>query len=311
MTQNATDEKKEPDSVRRLGIDYAIKLSYNAIDKSNLADKRGLLYSLVCFGCLFCESFATDPDPIVKKYNCLSFPEPKKWDLYELAFALATLENADTELKKTWFMTFAYVILSEAPHNDSVYRELKKILCEEKILSEVLRSKYSLFIPVTEEEIIAQGYPALLADWYSPYITYCTERDEKGVTRETNECKRLLAAGNFDEALYRSERLLAAFPDDEQVAVTNIAARVSLSGATDKDSRTEILKETLAITDEYMEISDNKYFRYYRALTLLGLSDIEGARQEFEQCLEKDPSFELASFMLKAMDKYGADSTEN
>jgi len=40
------------------------------------------------------------------------------------------------------------------------------------------------------------------------------------------------------------------------------------------------------------------------ALTLLGLSDVDGARREFEHCLEDDQTFELASFMLKAMDKY-------
>ena len=298
------ENKTSPDSVQRLGIDYAIKLSYAAIDKSNLPNKRDLLYSLMCFGCMFDERFATDPDPIVKKYGCLSYPEPKKADLYHLAYTLVTLDNADCELKKTWYMTFAYVILSEAPHHCDIYSELKSLLGTNEIFEEVLSSKYSVFIPVTEEEILAQGYPALLADWYSPYLEYCSEPDENGVTRETNECKRLLAAGNFDEALYRSERLLAAFPDDRQIAITNVAARVSLSGATDEKSRNAILKETLAVIDEYIEDATNQYFRYYRALTLLGLSDVDGARREFEHCLEDDPTFELASFMLKAMDKY-------
>ena len=168
----------------------------------------------------------------------------------------------------------------------------------------VLPAGYSVFIPPTEEELVAQGASLLLTAWYAPYLRYCAERDEHGITRETAECKRLLALGQFDDALLRSERLLAAFPDDLQIAITNIAARVSLSSASDPAERTALLKDTLSLIDEYIGMAQNQYFRYYRGLTLLGLMDTVGAREEFTRCVQNDPSFELAAFMLKGMDTY-------
>ena len=296
--------KKEQTPAERTGIDYTIKLSYGAIDKSDRKDKRDLIYSLLCFGCMFDASFATSPDPIVKKYDCLAAPEPKKSDLYELAHILVTLPNATLELKKSWYMTFAYVLLSEAPHNPELYDELCAILHTEEVFAEVLSSRYSVYIPPIAEELAAQGAPSILLDWYRPYLEYCTEKDENGVTRETRECKRLLALGNFGESLMRSERLIAAFPDDLNVAISNIAARVSLSGAANAESRVALLKETLSLIDEYLPYADTQYFRYYRGLALLGLLDTVGARREFEECLQNDPHFELAALMLKGMDKY-------
>ena len=297
-------EKKEQSHAERAGIDYAIKLSYGAVDKSERKDKRDLIYSLLCFGYMFDKSFVTTPDPIVKKYDCLTEPEPKKSDLYELAHILVNLPNANLELKKCWFMTFAYVLLSEAPHNPEIFDELRSVLHTEEVFAAVLASRYSIYVPPTLEELAAQGAPSVLLDWERPYLEYCAEKDEKGVTRETRECKRLLMLGNFTEALFRSERLISAFPDDLNVAISNIAARVSLSGAASADSRISLLKETLSLIDEYLPYADTQYFRYYRGLTLLGLMDTVGARREFEECLQNDPHFELAALMLKGMDKY-------
>lgn len=302
------NDKKEQSPAARVGVDYAIKLSYAAIDRSDLPNKRDLLYSLVCFGCMFDDAYASDPDPIVKKYDCLSLPEPKKADLYELAYTVASIKGVNDEqtreIKKSWYMTFAYVLISEAPHSPEVFSAMQKLLCTEAVFKDVLESRYSAYIPPTKEEIAAQGAPATLVEWYAPYIDYCAERDKDGVTRETRECKRLLALGRFDEALIRSERLLAAFPDDMQIAVSDVAARVSLSGAATTESRTALLKDTLSLIDDYIDIADGQYFRYYRGLTLLGLMDTVGARAEFEACLAADPSFELAALMLKGMDKY-------
>lgn len=297
------DENKEKASAR-VGIDYGIKLSYTIVDKSDAENKRDLLYSLLCFGCMFDDDFAAEPDPVVKKYNCLAAPEPAKIDLYELVHTTVTLPNATIELKTMWYLLFAYIILSEAPHDETLYKSLCSVLRTPEIFTQVLGSRYSVFIPPTVEELAAQGASSLLLDWYAPYIAYCAERDEHGATRETGECKRLLALGRFDDALLRSERLLSAFPDDEQVALVNIAARVSLSSTANKEERISFLKETLSVIDDYVDIAQTPYFRYYRGLTLLGLMDTVGARREFEICLTADPSFELAALMLKGMDKY-------
>ncbi len=302
------EENESLSPAKKTGIDYAVKLAYTAADKSDIKNKRDVIYSLVCFGCMFDDSFAADPDPIVRKYDCLSYPEPQKLDLYELANTLIALEPiaADTkkELCAMWYMAFAYVILSESPHSDEIYDRLCETLQTREVFSDVLKSRYSVYIPATTEELKAQNAPAALIGWYAPYIDFCAERDESGVTNETNECKRLLAAGNFNEALLRSEKLLAAFPDDEQIAITDIAARVSLSGATNSTSRTALLRETLDLIDEYVQTAKGQYFKYYRGLTLLGLMDTAGARKEFNKCLEADPKFELAALMIKGMDKF-------
>ena len=307
MEENEQTEKKEQSAAARIGMDYAVKLSYTAVDKSDLVNKRDVLYSLLCFGCMFDDSFATDPDPILRKYDCLRAPAPQKLDLYELAYLLVTLPapaERQKELRTAWYMAFAYVLVSEAPHSEILYEKLRNILHTQEVFASVLQSRYSVYIPPTENETAAQGAPRLLTEWYAPYQAYCAERDENGVTRETGECKRLLALGRFADVCLRAERLMAAFPDDCQIALTDIAARVSLSGATDEKSRTALLKDTLSLIDDYLPVAEGQYFRYYRGLTLLGLMDTVGARAEFEECLRADPKFELAALMLKGMDTY-------
>lgn len=300
-------ERKEQSAAQKVGVDYAVKLSYAAADASDLANKRDVVYSLLCFGCMFDDAFATDPDPIVRKYDCLSAPEPKKIDLYALALTLVTLpaeQERRRELEKSWFMLFGYVLAADAPHDPDLFAKLKERLHTPRVFEDVLQSRYSVYIPATEEELAAQNAPSLLVQWYAPYLAYCAERDEKGCMRYTRECHRLLARGDYEELLLRAEQLLAAFPDDTQVALADVAARVSLSGATSKEARTALLQDTLSLIDEYIDVSPSLYFRYYRGLTLLGLMDAVGARREFEACLAADPSFELAALMLKGMDSY-------
>ena len=302
------EEKKEQSAVVASGIDYAIKLSYSAVNASDRNDKRDLLYSLACFGCSFDDCFATDPDPILLKYDCLKYPEPKKFDLYELARIMVTLSSATLELKQNWFTLFGYVLLCDAPHDVDIYEFLCDTLHTEEVFAEVLRSKYSVYVLPTVEELEAQGFPSLLVRWYAPYLSYCAETVEHGITRETAECRRLMQLGDYETALIRCERLLAAFSDDIQIVLTDIAVRTSLSSTTDRESRETILKETLEIIDQYIDSSEGNprlYLRYYRGLTLLGLMDPVGARSEFNTCLNDDPSFELAKLMLKGMDKYG------
>ena len=300
------ERTQEPDTVESAGVDYTLAASYAAVDKSALSNKRDLLYSLVCFGCMFDPRFAREPDPILKKHNVLAEPEPKKLELAELVHVLVTLPNASNELKAMWYQMYPYVLLSGAQIDEKLHGEISATLLTEQVFEAVLQSRYSVFVPADAAELRAQGLPPAVLDWYAPYQAYASERDEKGVTRETRECKRLLALGSFDQALTRAERLLAVFPDDEQIALADIAARVSLIGVRSEKERTALLTDTLSLIDEYIQISHNTYFRYYRGLTLLGLMAPLGAREEFERCLKEDPSFELAQFMLKAMDKHGA-----
>lgn len=317
MDKNATDrtdqneETKaqsatEADEVEKAGVDYTLLCSYAAVDKSTEPNKRDLLYSLVCFGCMFDPRFARDPDPIVTKHKALAMPEPAKLDLYVLVHTLVTLPTASTELKAMWYQIYPYVLLSGAPQNEELHEKIKAELCTRDVFETVLQSRYSVYVPAAIDDLRAQGYPQIVLDWYAPYAAYCGERDEKGVTRETREVKRLLALGRFDDARTRAERLLAVFPDDEQIALATIAARTSLVGVQTPQDRKALLTDTLSLIDEYLQISRNTYFRYYRGLTLLGLMELPAAKEAFERCLKEDPSFEPALFMLKAMEKNGA-----
>lgn len=296
----------EQSASARLGIDYGIKLSYAAVDKSDAENKRDILYSLLCFGCMFDDAFAADPDPVLKKYDCLSKPEPKKLDLYTLAYTVVTLpadKERSRELKKTWYMLFGYMLIADPPHDEDVYDKLRALLHTPDVFEDVLQSRYSAYIPATGEEAEGQGMSPLAARWYAPYQDYCAERDASGKTRETRACEKLLAAGDFAAVLTRAERLLAAFPDDIHIALVDIAARVSLYGVADKVQRTALLKDTLSLIDDYAGVSSSPYFLYYRGLTLLGLMDTAGARDAFTACLEIDPHFSLAELMLKGMEK--------
>ena len=304
--KNEEKTPQGPDTVEQAGVDYTLAASFAAVDKSALENKRDILYSLVCFGCMFDMRFAREPDAIVKKYDALTPPQPQKLDLVPLVHTLVTLKDASDELKAMWYQMYPYILLSGAQIDEKLHGEIAATLLNEQVFEAVLQTRYSVFVPADSAELRAQGMPQSVLDWYAPYQAYACEKDEKGVTRETRECKRLLALGNFEQALKRAERLLAVFPDDEQIALADIAARVSLIGVESETERTALLTDTLALIDEYIQVSHNTYFRYYRGLTLLGLMDTVGAREEFERCLKEDPSFELAQFMLKALDKHGA-----
>lgn len=300
------NDRKEQSAASKLGIDYGIKLSYAVVDESDAKNKRDLLYSLLCFGCMFDDEFAADPDPILKKYDCLQLPEPQKLDLYALAYTVATLpQNAERarEVKKTWYMLFGYMLIAEPPHDVETYEKLCKLLHTPDVFEDVLQSRYSVYIPATSEDVQAQGASALAMQWYAPYQAYCVERDASGKTRETRACEKLLAAGDFSAVLTRAERLIAAYPDDIHIALVDIAARVSLYGVADEKQRDALLRDTLSLINDYAGVSDSPYFLYYRGLTLLGLMDTAGARDAFTACLEIDPKFELAGLMLKGMDK--------
>lgn len=248
---------------------------------------------------------AVDPDPVLTKYNCLTSPEPKKWELYDLVEALVGLPNAETELKAMWYQMFAYVLLMDAPHEQAVYDKLRQTLATDEVLDAVLKNRYSVDIPHSVREMWAADLPAVLVDWYLPYLTYKDQTDESGLTREVRECRRLLGLGLFSQALQRSERLLDCMPDDENLLLVNIAARVSLPDGGDSAARRTMLTDTLHLIDDALAAAPKRenYLLYYRGLALLGLMDVVGAEKQFSQLLELYPNFELAAFMLKAMQK--------
>lgn len=289
----------------KIGLDYCYKLSLAEVERSNADDKtkRDIMYSLLCLRSLFDNRMIVDPDPLLKKYKCLQHPEPQKLDLYDLA--LRVVRGATTELRAMWYLTFPLIIMMDAPHDEGKYAQLKSELMSEGVFDAVLKSRYSVYTPDTVKEMWAMDYPSTAVDWYLPYLEYKQEKDEKGVMREVGECRRLLAAGSFEQCLSRCEKLLAVFPDDEELLLCDIAARVSFAGVKDEQSRLMLMRETLGMADDALLSASNErrvYFMYYRGLTLLGLGDVKGSREAMLDCLSVVPNFELAKFMLKGID---------
>ncbi len=289
----------------QIGLNECYERSLVEIDGWKCDDeiKRNAMYSLLCFRSLFDNVKIQTPSHYLTKYNCLSAPEPKKFDLIDLVYDI--VKGANTRLRALWYVCFPVLILIETPFTPCQIDLLKKELCYDEVFSAVIKLTYSKLIPDSEREMAELGYPSVLIEWYEPYLDYEFTRDDNGVMRCVTACKNLLASGEFDECLLRAEKLLATFPDDIELLLCDVAARVSFGGVTSKESRQKLMQETLELADEGISVSHGKhklYFTYYKGLTLLGLGDEKGCRQQMNECLANDENFELAKFILKGLD---------
>lgn len=286
------------------GIDYAALIAYSAIDSSALTreKKRDMLYSVLCFRCLFDNRMAVNPDPILLKYDCLKYPEPQRLELYDLFYELVILNKDNYELKAMWYLMFPYVALAETPHDEECFAKLISVLFDDKVFEKVLSSRYSAAIPCTPEEMHAAFLPETVIIWYLPYLTYKSEKTENGLSREEVYLQKALALGLNEEVYTKTEQLLNSFPDNEEIMLINVAARIALFKGKADENRA-MLGETLRLLDDYLTNKRKRevYFLYYRGLTLLGLMDIEAAKKQFNECIVLDPSFSLAKLMLAGL----------
>ena len=110
-----------------------------------------------------------------------------------------------------------------------------------------------------------------------------------------------------------TEKLLDSFPDDEEILLLNISARISLAPSADFETRVKLLSDNFRIINDAFKIPLKKYnyFLYYRGLTRLGMNDPEAAEADFKACLELDPKFEPALLMLKGMENAENKSQES
>ena len=223
-----------------------------------------------------------------------------KLDLFTMVYRIVTLGTANEELKALWFIFFPYVLALEPPYNEAVYVKLKKELLDESLYPQVLKSKYSDIIYDTVKEMVLGGVPPLITDWYIEYVEWKNVKDERGISREVAKYQRILALGDFEYVLKGSEKLLDSFPDDENIVLMNLAARVSLGKQNEK-----LLTEAAIIAEEWLKRNSGRrvYYAYYLGLSYMGLKQVEKAEKCFKLCLEFQPDFELADFMLRGLDK--------
>lgn len=228
---------------------------------------------------------------------------PELYSLYEMVDKIVGLDNASIELLAIWYQMYPYIVLIETPHEEDLFNRFKDALCNESVYNQVLKSKYSINIPGSVKEMWAMELPSRAVDWYLDYDEYINQNTEKGITRVVEQLQLLLSRGDFNNAFLRSEKLLDTQVDDENILLVNIASRVSLC---DKfEDKGKLLNETLGMLKEILSVKREKkiYFIYYTGLVQLALKDISKARAAFMECLKLDERFELASFMLKSLDK--------
>lgn len=334
------------------GLDYLTRLSYSAIARSDLdyADKRGLLYGVYSFRCLFDARELHRLSPVLVKYGCSFFTEdvgaekydhvykidnggttvykfdagsplhrrfaaerklpsehatvPEKPTLYELALRCVTLNTATPELKGLWLVYFPYVFMLGAPIEYDVYDKLKAAVCTPEVFAAANADRYADNICCTAAEL--SGEDPMTADWYLPFVEWKCERNERGVSRETEKYQREIMLKNYEYAIWGTEKLLDSFPDDEEIMLMNVSAKLSLVAETnDLPRRVKLISESLATIDEALRSvrspQKHVYFMYYSGLAKLGMSDPEGAEEDFRACLDLDPDFQPAMLLLNGL----------
>ncbi len=333
-------------------LDYAIKLSYAIVDRSELKneEKRNILFSLYSFRCLFdnaplyslsnalvkygCSFFTADAkiknqphtyevkdskgqvaykfdagSPVWKKavkegkIKGLNATVPEKLTLFEMAYKVCALPNATAELKGLWLVFFPYVFLIGAPVEYDIYDSLKELVHTAEVFAVTNENRYADNICCTTAEL--NGEHPLIADWYRPFVEWKCEKNDKGISRETAKYQRALALGDYAYALWGTEKLLNSFPDDEEILLLNVSARISLAPTVGLEERVKLLSDNFNIINDAFKTPLKKYhfFLYYRGLTRLGMNMPDHAETDFKACLEIEPNFEPALLMLKGIEK--------
>ncbi|MBQ8882459.1 MAG: hypothetical protein IJY70_03605 [Clostridia bacterium] len=236
---------------------------------------------------------------------------PEKFTLYETVYKIVSLKSATAEVKGLWLVYFPYVFMIGAPVEYDIYDELKKVIHTPEVFSAVLAGRYGDNICCTTEELNCE-HP-FIVDWYAPFVEWKSEKNEKGVSRETAKYQRALTLGDYAYAIDGTEKLLNSFPDDEEILLLNISARTSLSPSLDFEKRVKMLSETFNIIGDAFKTPLKKYhyFLYYRGLTRLGMNMPDHAECDFKACLEIEPNFEPALLMLKGIENAKNKPEEN
>ncbi len=101
-----------------VGIDYCVKLSYSAIDQSDLTfdEKRSLLFSVYCFRCLFDSAEMNYVNTLLKKYKCTFSMPLESHPMY------AQHKDEFEQIKRTRTVKIPYGGLYVADDDDYVVR---------------------------------------------------------------------------------------------------------------------------------------------------------------------------------------------
>ena len=232
---------------------------------------------------------------------------PEKLPLYTLIYKIISLSTAADELIAMWYVHFPFVVNLGAPYEEDPFMNMKAIVLKENIFEKALSSRYSDIVYVNTKEMVLGGVNPILIDWFIEYTEWKNQKNEKGISRETEKYQRELALGNFEYAAKGTDRLLNEYPDDEEIYLLNIAARTSQAGEIKEEKVRERMHDGIIIdAQEALQsprFNKKNYVAYYLGLAFLGKNEVEKAQNCFRLALTYDPQFELATFMLKGIDK--------
>lgn len=232
-----------------------------------------------------------------------------KYDLYSLVYKILTLNTVTDELKAMWYIFFPYIVNMGAPFDEETFIKLKGIVLTETNFKNVLDCKYSDKIYVNTKEMVIGNVNPIIIDWFIEYTEWKNVKNEKGISRETEKYQKRLILGEFDYVVKGTERLLDVYPDDEEIFLLNMTAKVSYAGTIDESERDKIFDDIIVSAQDALSSPIRKkknYVAYYLGLAFLGKKQIDKAESSFKLALTYDPKFELAEMMLKGMDKLGA-----
>ncbi len=292
------DEKKITEA---FALDMLIKLSSAEITRSSVEkhNRDAALNALRRFALAFLPE--DEVELKVRGDGC-------ELTAYEAAY-LIVKTTVNPELKALWYIFYPYLVAASPRLDEELYEKTREELSKPEVLEAVLASRYRLLVYDCYEDLQAAGLAGMYAQWYEPYTRFREEKLENGDTREIETYKKLLAGGDFPAVAEGTERLLDRDPYNCDIALLNIAARVSILGK-DPLRRENELKEVVTLIDEFLSqnLDEQKqaYLHYYRGLCLLGLTaggsvELDTAKEEFDICLEILPDFQLAAFMLNAI----------
>ena len=232
---------------------------------------------------------------------------PEKLPLYTLIYKIISLPTAADELIAMWYVHFPFDVNLGAPYEEDPFMNMKAIVLKENIFEKALSSRYSDIVYVNTKEMVLGGVNPILIDWFIEYTEWKNQKNEKGISRETEKYQRELALGNFEYAAKGTDRLLNEYPDDEEIYLLNIAARTSQAGEIKEEKERERMHDGIIIdAQEALQsprFKKKNYVAYYLGLAFLGKNEVEKAQNCFRLALTYDPQFELATFMLKGIDK--------
>lgn len=228
---------------------------------------------------------------------------PEKLTLFETAYMCVTLDNASLELKSLWYIYLPFIPLIGAPIEYDLYDRLKEILLNDAIFEGVLESRFGDNILTDIFELGAE-HP-FFTEWYTPYEEYVSEITAEGISRERKKLHKKIALKEFVYVINYTDAALDVRPFDEDLALINISAKTSFISENNPPEKEKLFAENLEAANTILSgnCTNTLFFKYYRGLAKLGLQDVDGAANDFANCLVENPSFQPATLMLKGIQK--------